>query len=108
MNNNFGIAEKSWLLMMEAITGFPEIEKVLIFGSRAMGNYKPGSDIDLAVFGENVSFETVALLHGKLNEQLPIPYFVDVVNFNTIELEGLKQHILNEGKEIYNRKKSLN
>ena len=105
MNNNFGITKKSWTLMIEAITSFSEIEKVLIFGSRAMGNYKPGSDIDLAVFGESVTYETVARLHGKLNEQLPIPYFVDVVNFKTIELEGLKQHILEEGKEIFSKVK---
>ncbi|MFA6402584.1 MAG: hypothetical protein WCX31_13335 [Salinivirgaceae bacterium] len=40
-------------------------------------------------------------MHGKLNDQLPIPYFVDVVNYNTIELEALKQHIRDEGKEIF-------
>jgi len=106
MNNNFGITEKSYMLMMEAISGFSEIEKVLIFGSRALGNYKSGSDIDIAIFGEKVSFETVARLHGKLNEVLPIPYFIDVVNFNTIELNGLKEHIIDEGKEIFNRNKT--
>ncbi len=94
--------------MMEAINGFHEIEKVLLFGSRAMGNYKPGSDIDLAIFGEKINFETVSRLHGKLNEQLPIPYFVDVVNYNAIELEGLKQHILEEGKVIFRRNKYKN
>ncbi|MGD9994140.1 MAG: nucleotidyltransferase domain-containing protein [Salinivirgaceae bacterium] len=107
MNNSFGIADKSFRHLLEAIATYPEIEKAIIFGSRAMGNYKSGSDIDLAIFGERVCFETVARLHGKLNEGLPIPYFIDVVNFNTIELEGLKQHIINQGKEIYNRKKMI-
>lgn len=105
MNNNFGISEKSYILLIEAIIGFPEIEKAVIFGSRAMGNYKPGSDIDLAIFGKNITFETISRLHGKLNEQLPIPYFVDVVNYTVIELESLKQHILDEGKEIFSKEK---
>jgi len=103
MNNNFGITEKSFRLMMEAIAGFQEIEKVIIFGSRAMGNYKPGSDIDLAIFGEKITFETVSRLHGKINEVLPIPYFIDVVNYETLESESLKQHIQLEGKEIFHR-----
>ena len=108
MNNNFGIYDNSYRLMLEAFHDFPKIEKVMLFGSRAMGNYKNGSDIDLAVFGDKVDFETTSRLQGKLNEQLPVPYFVDVVNFNTIDNEPLKQHILSEGKVIYEKGKGMN
>ncbi|HED38187.1 MAG TPA: nucleotidyltransferase domain-containing protein [Ignavibacteria bacterium] len=106
MNNDFGISDKSYALMVESLQQFPEIEKVYIFGSRAMGNYKKGSDIDLAIVGENIDFETTSRLHGKLNEALPIPYFVDVVDFNTIENQALKKHILTEGKIIYEKGKN--
>ncbi len=106
MNNNFGIYDKSYRLILESFKEFPEITKVYIFGSRAMGNYKKGSDIDLAILGEKVDYEITSRLYRKLNEELPIPYFVDVVNFNSIKLEELKQHILTEGKLIYEKDKN--
>ena len=103
MNNSFGISEKSYLLILEALIKFPEIEKAMIFGSRAMGNYKKGSDIDIAVFGEKISFEITSKLHGFLNEELPIPYFTDVINFSTIDNKELKKHILEKGIVIYRK-----
>ena len=103
MNNSFGIYDKSFNLIRESLAEFPEIEKAVIFGSRAMENHKGGSDIDIAICGENVNHNTTSRLYGKLNEELPIPYFVDVVNYNLINLEELKEHIENNGKIIYER-----
>jgi predicted nucleotidyltransferase len=103
MNNDFGIADNSFHLILDCLTKVDEIEKAVIFGSRAMGNFKMGSDIDIAIFGERITFETVSRLYGKLNEGLPIPYFVDVVNYHTLELESLKHHIQSEGKEIFKK-----
>ena len=99
--NKFGLSERVFNLILESFNKFPQIEKVVIFGSRAMGNFKPGSDIDLAIFGDKIEFETTSRLHALLNDDLPIPYFVDVVNFNTIKEEALKEHILNEGIVIF-------
>ncbi|MCD6136689.1 nucleotidyltransferase domain-containing protein [Candidatus Bipolaricaulota bacterium] len=103
MNNSFGIYDKSFILIRESLAEFPEIEKAVIFGSRAMGNYKKGSDIDIAICGENVNHNTTSRLLGKFNEELPIPYFVDVVNCNSINLKDLKEHIENHGKIIYEK-----
>jgi len=103
MNNNFGIYEKSYSLLINAIAEYPQIEKAIIFGSRAMGNYKKGSDIDIAIVGSEVNYEIISQLNGKLNEQLPIPYYIDVINFNTINNNELRQHILEEGKACYEK-----
>ena len=108
MNNNFGIYDNSYRLILETFPDFPQVEKVVLFGSGAMSNYKKGSDIDLALFGDKVDFETTSRLQGKLNGQLPIPYFVDVVNFNSIDNEALKQHILTEGKTVYLKSRKVN
>ena len=93
MNNNFGIRDKSYSLILESFKSFSKIEKAYMFGSRAMGNYKPGSDIDIAILGDDVDFETTSGLYRKLNEELPIPYFIDIVNFNTVDVDELKKQM---------------
>lgn len=98
MNNPFGIYDKSYRLITEALSEQSEINKVYIFGSRAMGNYKKGSDIDLAVVGDKVDTRLISGLSAKINESLPIPYRVDILNFNSIDNKNLKEHILTEGK----------
>lgn len=89
----FGLPQKSYQLMLGALVRFPEIESAAIFGSRAMGNYKPGSDVDIVLKGRQVTAQTVLSLSCLLNEQLPIPYQFDVVNYQDIDNPSLKEHI---------------
>jgi len=103
MNNNFGIYQKSFNLIFNSFKQFADIEKASIFGSRAMGNYKKGSDIDIAIFGKKLNYNTVLKLSGILNDDLPIPYFIDVIHFENLKNEELKTHILKEGKTIYTK-----
>lgn len=74
---------------------------MLIFGSRAMGQEKRGSDIDIALIGKNLSSKQVTRISSILNQELPIPYFVDVLHYNTLENEQLKAHIDKEGKPLF-------
>ena len=74
---------------------------VVLFGSRAKGNYKPGSDIDLAVKGDRVSPRIVAQLADCLNEETPLPYFFDVVHYETLDNQALVDHIDRVGIVIY-------
>ncbi len=97
MNNSFGLYENSFTALCNAIKKNTEIEQAWIFGSRALGNYKKGSDIDLAIAGKTVNFDVVSKLHRMLNDELNIPYFVDVVDFNDVKSQELKQHIQNKG-----------
>ncbi len=103
IREQFGITEKSFDLIVESISARPEIERALIFGSRAMGNAKRGSDIDLALCGEKVTRATAEALSRELNEQLPIPYYVDVVAYREIDHDRLKRHIDAEGREFFRR-----
>ena len=50
--DNFGLSENSIRAIKDLFTRFPQIKLVKIFGSRAKGNFKPNSDIDLVFFGE--------------------------------------------------------
>jgi len=99
--NAFGISEKSERLLMDEFAKYAEISEVLIFGSRAKGNFKNGSDIDLAIKGDLCSDLLAFNLSSIFNEKLPIPYHIDIVNYDTIESNELKQHINRVGKLFF-------
>ena len=99
----FGLSENDEKHILQALTQFPEIEQAVIFGSRALGNYKPGSDVDLAIAGAAVTRKTVLRLRALLNEDLPLPYFFDVAHYEKIQNDALKQHIDHEGRLLFRR-----
>lgn len=99
----YGLLERDFKFILKAIDGYSEIEEVIIFGSRAMGNYKKGSDIDLALKGEKVDQRVVRRLSDELEEEYPLPYFFDIVNYNDIEDKEFKHHIDSVGKTIWEK-----
>ncbi|ALP91505.1 MULTISPECIES: nucleotidyltransferase family protein [Clostridium] len=99
----YGLLERDIRYIKKALEQCEEIEKAIIFGSRAMGNYKNGSDVDIAVLGELISNNTILKLNDYLNEIYPLPYFFDIINYNSITNENLKKHIDIEGKIIYTK-----
>lgn len=96
--NNFGIESESYQRIVKALSQFREIDEAIVFGSRAMGNYKKGSDIDLALLGKELTTNHIFRIRSYLNEELAIPYNVDIVHYDTVENEELKKHIDEEGK----------
>lgn len=98
-----GLLERDFKFILKAISKYPEIEEAIIFGSRAMGNYKKGSDIDLALKGEKVDQRVVRRLSDELEEEYPLPYFFDIVNYNDIEDKEFKRHIDSVGKTIWKK-----
>lgn len=100
----FGLQQVDILRIEAIFSCYPELEKVIIFGSRALGNYKAGSDVDLALFGDLLTEKIVASIHFELNENSLMPYFFDVINYHSIRNDSLKDHISQQGKLIYVRK----
>ena len=96
----YGLLERDLKHIEDAVKSMPEIEKLILFGSRAKGTYKLGSDIDLAIKGVAVTYETVVRLSRILNEEKPIPYFVDIVDYNSISEQRLIDHIDRVGIEL--------
>ncbi len=99
---NFGLSEKAYKNLLQVFHHHPEIERVQIFGSRAMGNYQPYSDIDLVLFGE-IDDALLAKIYSELDE-LPLPYKFDVKVYADITYLPLKQHIDTISKVIYQKK----
>jgi len=99
MINKLGFKQDDLSTIVQIISTIPEIKKVVIFGSRAKGNYKTGSDTDMAVWSINDA--AVLRLSGILNDETLLPYKFDVLNYDTINSNELKEHIDRVGIEIY-------
>jgi len=97
---DFGLKPQSLKMIQEALAQFPQIQEALIIGSRAMGHYKRGSDIDIALKGSNITETILAKIKGKLEDELPLPYLFDVIHYETIKNLELKKHIDTYGKSI--------
>ena len=76
--------------------GYPQIEKVLLYGSRAKGNYRPGSDIDLTLIGEQLTMSHLMQIENELDELL-LPYKIDLSLLHKIESRELIDHIQRVG-----------
>lgn len=100
----FGLTEKEISLINQVLHNFPAIETVIIYGSRAFGTQKKVSDIDLVIKGA-INFDLLSTIAARL-EDLPLPYFFDVINYHTIGNLDLKQHIDEYGQILYVKEKS--
>jgi len=89
--------------IIESFQAFPEIDSVVLFGSRAKGTQKIASDVDLAIKGESVTYETAVRLADMLNEEKPLPYFFDVLHYESIDEPRLVEHIDRVGVVLYSK-----
>lgn len=99
----FGLNFSDIETIQKVLYSYPQVEEALIFGSRAMGNYKPGSDVDIALKG-NVSLENVLSISAELNECVPLPYKFDVLSYSLIDDRSLIEHINQYGKSFYQKR----
>lgn len=101
----FGLQAKTVQIVCDILAQTPSVRKAVIYGSRAKGNYRPGSDIDLTLFGESLTLDELGKIATKLHDS-PIPYQVDLSIFNLIEHQDLRDHIQRVGKVFYEAKPS--
>ena len=75
---------------------YPEIERVLLFGSRAKNTYKPGSDIDLAVLSASLTDTRFSQLWNQI-DALPLLFKIDLLHWDRLQQVELKAKIDQEG-----------
>lgn len=78
------------------------IGSVVIYGSRAKGNYRAGSDIDLTIKGSEIPFDELMQIEDQIDD-LMLPYTVDLSQYRLLENADLIAHIDRVGVEIYAR-----
>ncbi len=94
---DFGLPDRTIKAIREFFSRYPEIEEVKIYGSRALGTYERGSDIDFAIYSKEDL--TAELLSGL--DELPTPYIFDVTDYNSLKHQKLKEHIDKYAKTFY-------
>lgn len=95
----FGFTEEQKNKIIATLKSFPHIERVILFGSRAMGNYRPGSDVDLAIICNNATCK-VSSIKGRLNDETSVAFEFDLVDYAKITNDELKQHIDQHGIQL--------
>jgi len=100
----FGLKENIIEQINSVFEEFPQVEGVLIHGSRTKGNYKPGSDIDLTLKGADLNLYLLNSISLKLDE-LFLPCIFDISIFKKIGNTELTEYINRAGKVFYERKK---
>ena len=100
IKNNFGIEQRTINELISYFKTKQDIEKVIIFGSRAKGTFSKGSDIDFAILTQN--HEQFYKISAELDE-LPTPYKFDVIDYQTLSHEEMKNSIDSEGIVFYEK-----
>ncbi|MEX1014721.1 MAG: nucleotidyltransferase domain-containing protein [Candidatus Paceibacterota bacterium] len=98
-----GISGEIWNEISDVFENFSKITQVILFGSRAMENFREGSDIDLAIKGDNIALNDLLDIEAAL-EDLQLLYNFDLVNFAQLTNTELKDHINRVGTVIYTKK----
>lgn len=95
----FGISEEIIEMLCKVFTEYEEIERVVIFGSRARGDFRNNSDIDMAVYAPTMTAMRFAQLHLDI-DSLPIIFRMDIIHYDRCKEERLKNKIEEEAKDI--------
>ena len=98
----FGLSSSVVEKIFDVLRSFPSIEEAVIYGSRAMDNYREGSDIDLSLKG-NLCHQDLLQIEMQLDDKM-LPYTFDLSLYREIQNKELLEHIDRVGKILYARK----
>ena len=99
---NTGLDKETLKEIHRILYSFPKVKEAVLFGSRAKGCPKKGSDIDIAIIGEIINLDYISTILAIFEASL-IPFMIDLVDFRGIKNAGLRSHIERVGITIYRR-----
>lgn len=98
----YGIKEEYWQELIKLFDRYSVVEKVILYGSRVKGNYKPFSDVDITLVGENLTHNDLLKITNDIDDLL-LPYMFDVSVLHTLRNKELIEHINRRGVVIYKK-----
>lgn len=99
----YGILPQTLQSIIDVIASYPCVEQAILYGSRAKGTHRTGSDIDICLMGEQVSLDTQLHMAAQLDD-LPTLYTFDLSIYHAIQNPQLLAHIDRVGKVLYKKK----
>ncbi len=102
----YGLKNETIKKINEVLAQFPEVEEAILYGSRAKGNYKAGSDIDLTLNGKKLNLKLLNKISLALDDLL-LPYTLDISIYRHISNPDLIEHIDRVGKVFYSVKNEV-
>ena len=96
----FGLSLETINKINSVFLKLSEVEEVIIYGSRAKGNFRSGSDIDISLKGKNLNGNVLNIIIGKIDD-LNTPYLFDISIFEDLKSPELTEHINRVGQVFY-------
>jgi predicted nucleotidyltransferase len=101
----YGLTDDTVAAIQAVFAAEAAIEKVVLYGSRAKGTYRPGSDLDMTILESGLSVLDLARIENKLDELL-LPYMIDLSLYRQLTHPGLLEHIQRVGVTFYTRSRA--
>jgi uncharacterized protein len=96
---DFGLPPRTLSLLRSVLDKHAGIQRAIVYGSRAKGNFRPGSDIDLTLDAPGMMFSELLRIDGELDD-LMLPYTIDLSLLGQIDSPSLLKHIERVGKPL--------
>lgn len=100
-----GLSRQTVERIQNVLAHFPEVARAVLFGSRAKGTARPGSDIDLALYGEGLDWRVLGRIEDELDDLL-LPYCFSLLNHDARTDSEVAAHIARVGLPFYQREKT--
>ncbi len=98
----FGLKEETIAKINSVFAKYPEVEEVIIYGSRAKDTFRTGSDIDITLKGKQLNDTILSKVYWDIDD-LNTPYLVDISIFDKLNSTALEEHINRVGKVFYSK-----
>ena len=101
MTPRYGLPEDDLRKLCGVFERYRQVQKVILYGSRAKGNFKPGSDIDITLKAQ-LDGETFSQIQTELDDLL-LPYQIDISLYDQLQNPELRSHIDRIGQVLFER-----
>ena len=107
MTLRYGLKESVSQRINSVLARYPQVDKAILYGSGAKGNFKNGSDIDLTLRGgADLTLKVLYRIMDELDDLL-LPYMIDLSTFKTINNPDVIEHIQRVGVTFYDRNEKV-
>lgn len=100
----YGLKESEFDMILGVFNKHPEIQCVILYGSRAKGNFKQFSDVDITLVGDTLTNSIMYKISFEIDDLL-LPYQFDISIFKDLTNKDLVEHIKKKGIVIYSKVK---